>query len=318
MKKNLSVLILLTFFIVHITCTSYAQIIGSDKQSYDIESKTNKLASDISRKEQPKMDDADMKIEYIDWQNPELIKYEEKLFKYAHTSSNLDTDYVFRLHKYIENGNYKYDEEIIKTPLQDGDYAILYKTKNNIYYAIEYHNDGSRMGYVIYVDAKKTRTDYIGVFYEYRYDSNEYKEYGILSFHNKHVMIVNIEKEKNNYKISQFVYKGPVITRKDLLCYSINNNVYIINENSNLFVNLSTVINLQKDKMRIYKKDKNNKSTSVVVENVFNTIEKGMKTAATAIGTGAMGVAGVGGLVITAASIPIILPIALYMASIDK
>lgn len=258
MKKIIATLLLLVFTTNIASFAGEVIIIGSDGQArYENEdlntpvvkeAVTNLAAEkpDLKGKADVEAENQEIKINIkniyksYDKNDKTLLKYHEKFVKYL----NRDIDYFLKENitsnlKGYEKYNFpekdsfdKNNPKILRFELQNGDYAIMDTTveSNKKYkYAAEYHKDGTLFGIVQIKTILKTRKSVTVQFVEYRDDGDKYKY--------KHIMFIDIEKNKNKVNIAQFVYNHNVYF-EHLVCAQINNDLYLNKESKNLIVKM--------------------------------------------------------------------------------
>lgn len=233
--RNFIAMFLLFVFITNITNVFANEVntISSDNQADNKQSSKEKIF-----------------IKKIDINDPTLIKYNNKFQRYSdypglsyHRNEIFISSVLqgYKYYKYPEIDNIsKNNKNILKINLQDGDYAILdlsIKGNKKYKYVAEYHADGHLFGIVQIKTIYKTHKSTTLAFFEYRISEQDV-------YYQKHVMYLDITKNKNGIDIAQFIYriKNPIyrgdVCLSDLICYQINNDLFLNEESKNLIVKM--------------------------------------------------------------------------------
>ena len=272
MKKIFALILLLSFCAGNI-CLAEDNEIKDYNRYYGNRYTDNSDVTDVAN--------SNVNFKKIDYNDKKLKKYEKKITKYLFTQYH--DNQVF-----LDNAQTNPGKEIYRANLKDGDYVVLYENQDKVYYGVEYHQNGEIIGIVRLSVFDRN----IFLFTEYRVNNNQELERMHRLFH-----VIN------DSEIAQFIYGYD----NKLKCYSINQDVYLADDISNVLVDAP-------DKDFLYSKhEMHQQNAPIQSESIYTTGE----SVAMYTGVGAMVVAAATGLVISA---PIMLlsgvfalPVTVYM-----
>ncbi|MBR6099051.1 hypothetical protein IKP85_04825 [bacterium] len=260
------------------------------------------------------------KVHKIDFGDEKVQTYLVSFRKYL----NSDSPDISTLYNIVKENPGK---ELYKTPLKDGDYAVLYEIapEYSYYkyhnYVVEYHADGSIMGIVIVSVIDKSHHNNIIVSFE------EYRLADFGNFDKKYTMFVDM-----NYHVKRVDYTQLIYDKDgNIICYEVNDtDLYLADFSNNLIVDIdeNAVFGTPQDtSQNLSDSDSDNDYSENIADGQDTQSESsgGYSTPETIcllVGVGGMAVAAAAGTVlaagvITAAS-PVLLPVALILSKRAK